>query len=316
MKEPSLGGIIKLRSIASAPREVGTRLKRTCQLLTILYCLVCLAAVVAAQSTVAVMPFEGHEIRNWYIDRTQMITGITESLTDRLAELDGVRVVERGRLLQIIQEQDFGYSGRVDPFSAAEIGRLLGADLLLMGTVTAIEMSESGGIQFGPLKAKGTTAKVNLSLRVVDTETGEIMGSVQSHGKHSGASFSVSDLMGLSFASDAFKDSVLGQAVSKSVSELVDKFEEMSAQWSIQSEGLAGNILAVVGDKYVINLGSIHEVSRGDRFAVYELVRVAGIAKPVEIPMGTLRVISVDEEASVAESEDEVFEVGYVVRKQ
>ncbi|NMB45963.1 MAG: hypothetical protein GX998_06060 [Firmicutes bacterium] len=290
--------------------------KRTYLVLVILSCLICFPTIAAAQSTVAVMPFEGHEIRNWYIDRDQMITGITESLTDRLAELEGVRVVERGRLLQIIQEQDFGYSGRVDLLSAAEIGRLLGADLLVMGTVTAIDMNESGGIQLGPIGARSTTARVNLSARIVNTETGEIIGSVQSSGKHSGASISVHNLMGVSFQSDTFKNSVLGQALTKSVSELVEEFEEVYAKWDAPGEELAGNILAVIEDKYVLNLGSVHGVTRGDRFAVFQLVKVAGLSSPVEIPMGSLRIISVDAEASVAEAEDAVFEVGYVVRKQ
>ncbi|NLK08240.1 MAG: hypothetical protein GX316_06010 [Firmicutes bacterium] len=282
----------------------------------VLFCLIFLSTAAAAQNTVAVMPFEGKEIRNWYLDRSQMIAGITEALTDRLAELESVKVVERGRLHEIIEEQDFGQSGRVDTFTAAEIGRLLGADFLIMGTVTAIEVSEAGGIQFGPLRAQGTTAKVNLSMRVVATETGEILGSAQSSGKHLGASFRVSDLMGLSFASEAFKDSVLGQALTKSVEELVERFEEMYVNWDADSIDLVGNIVAIVGDKYILNLGQVHQINRGDRFSVYQMVDVPGIAKPVEIPMGTLRVISVDEEASVAESENADFEVGYIVHKE
>lgn len=270
-----------------------------------------------AQTKIAIMPFEGTEIRDWYIDRQQMISGITEALTDHVATLDGVTVVERSRLDQIMREQDFGRSGRVDTMSAAEIGRLLGADILILGTVQTLSLQETGGIQISFLAAKGSKATIGLSIRMVNAETGVILGSIQATGTHTGASFAVNQLHGVSFYSESFKNSTLGKALDKAVEELAQKFDEEYHTYVLKPKReLVGNILAIVGDRYVVNLGARHDVKRGDRFEVFETIRVKGIAAPVEVPVGKMRIISVDPQACVGESEDGVFEEGYVVRKQ
>ena len=61
------------------------------------------------------------------------------------SECDWLKVIERTRMEQILTEQHFGYSGRVDTFTAAEIGRLLGADVLVLGTVNVLEQKRGRG---------------------------------------------------------------------------------------------------------------------------------------------------------------------------
>ena len=248
-----------------------------------------------AKFTAAVLPFEGTEIRDF--GRDQVIKGITESLTDRLSECDWLKVIERTRMEQILTEQHFGYSGRVDTFTAAEIGRLLGADVLVLGTVNVLEQKEGGGVKAGLVILRGSTARVELSARLVDVNTGVILGSVQGSGTETGLSFAVEDFYGISFSSQAFKDSLLGKALAEAVEDLAASFDDAFRDLELDTEPLVGNILAVVGDKYVLNLGAVHNVKRGDRFAVSQVVRVAGLTKPVEVPVGTLRAISVEEEA-------------------
>ncbi len=230
-------------------------------LLAVLLFLLLLPSQVLAKPVVAVMSFEGAEVRDWYLDREQMIKGITESLTDYLADLDEISVVERARLDQIMEEQDFGQSGRVDTLSAVEIGRLLGADLLILGTVHGLELKESAGIQIGRFGAKGTSAKVDLSMRIVDVKTGVILGSLQAASSKTGASIGVKNLYGISFYSDTFKNSVLGKAIDEATQELVNEFSAQADNFKLETSDLAGSILAVVGDKYVLNLGAPHNVT-------------------------------------------------------
>lgn len=260
----------------------------------------------ANTTTVAVMTFEEGQIRNWYIDRRQMVDGITETFTDRLGELEGTAVVERSRLQQVISEQDLVRSGRVDSYTAAEAGRLLGARLLVLGTVTELDVQDAGQISLGALTVKGSTARVGLTARVVDVESGEILGSLSAQGQHTGASFSLRNFRGINFSSNTFRESVLGQAVTKAVDSLLEEFQENQAKWTLPGEladGPVGQLLAVVGNRYIINLGRNHGVEQYDRFQVYQLVEVEGLVQPVEVPLGTLRIISVDPEAAVGEIE-------------
>lgn len=297
---------------------------RTFKLLFLLTatCVVLCTSLFASTVTIAIMPFEGAiGIRSWYIDRAQMITGVTESFTDHMAEVlrrEGIfSVVERSRLEQILKEQNLVYTSRVDQYTAVRVGQLLGAKLIILGTITDLTLQEAGRIQIGILQVKGELARVSLSARIVDVETGVILGSIQSAGDHLGAAIDVSKFAGISFSSSTFRNSVLGKAVDKSIEGLAYEFNIRSDSWKGDPEaiGPSGMIVAIVGDRYIVNLGTPHGIVLHDRLHVFELVTVAGLTMPVEVPLGTLRVISVSEEASVCESEEGIFDIGNTVRK-
>ncbi len=86
---------------------------------------------------------------------------ISESITDKmitqLVNLKRFRVIERSAIDKVIKEQDFGMSDMVDLQAAAKVGKLAGADAIVIGSINI----EPG------------FAKV--SARVVDTETAETM---------------------------------------------------------------------------------------------------------------------------------------------
>lgn len=61
---------------------------------------------------------------------------IPEELTTRLFQTGEFQVVERQLLNKVLQEQKLGMSGMIDASSAAQIGKLLGVDAIVTGTVT------------------------------------------------------------------------------------------------------------------------------------------------------------------------------------
>ncbi len=98
-------------------------------------------------------------------------------------------VIERSRLEQVIQEQQLTMSGLLDQSQAVSLGRLLGVDAIVMGKVT-YSSQEQNFTETRTYKNKGQkftkkvpckkrTASVTVSLRVVGTESGEILGSTQ-----------------------------------------------------------------------------------------------------------------------------------------
>lgn len=62
---------------------------------------------------------------------------IQEGLTTALLK-DGVSVVERSQLDQLLAEQKLGYSGLIDLASAKRLGVLLGADSIILGTLRGL----------------------------------------------------------------------------------------------------------------------------------------------------------------------------------
>ncbi len=83
--------------------------------------------------------------------------GLQQILITELARNGSMRVVERSRLNELIQEQDLGASGRVDPNTAAQVGKLVGAKFIVLGGFVDF---------FGDFR---------IDARIVDVETGELV---------------------------------------------------------------------------------------------------------------------------------------------
>jgi len=104
---------------------------------------------------IAVLPFENTAGSN----PESLGAYLTEKVTNLFyAERVGL-VVERTYLKKVIDEIALGYSGPFDPLSLKEIGHLLNADTLIVGSYTRL--------------ANGTT---EVMARAVSVETGEIVG--------------------------------------------------------------------------------------------------------------------------------------------
>lgn len=130
--------------------------------------LVALGALAASSATaqqrpdtrpgIAVLPFDnggsyGQDKENF--DALQK--GIAGMLISELAANPGARVVEREQVQRILDEQNLGASGRVDPQTAARVGKLVGARYMVMGTFIDF---------YGDFR---------VDTRLVDTETGEVI---------------------------------------------------------------------------------------------------------------------------------------------
>ncbi len=83
---------------------------------------------------------------------------LSEELITRLFLTRKFDVIERQLLNQIISEQKLGMTGLIDDESAIAIGKILGVDAIVSGTITDF----------------GTDLKVNA--RIISTETGKVFG--------------------------------------------------------------------------------------------------------------------------------------------
>ena len=88
-----------------------------------------------------------------------------EAFSTNLLQLKGYSVIDRGALDQLIKEQKLTQTGVIDQEKAVEIGKLLGAEGVVLGTVT--EYIPRNYLLFPP-------AKVSLNARLINTRTGEV----------------------------------------------------------------------------------------------------------------------------------------------
>jgi curli biogenesis system outer membrane secretion channel CsgG len=89
-------------------------------------------------------------------------------------------VLEREHIKEVMQEQDFGASGRVKRETAAPIGELEGAQLLIRGSVTEFEPNCKGG---AVLIVAAKQACVTINLRIVDAKTGRVVNATTVEGR-------------------------------------------------------------------------------------------------------------------------------------
>ncbi len=104
---------------------------------------------------------------------------LASMLTNELAGTNSFTMVERSKLEPVLAEQDLADYGRVRPGTGAEVGKLTGAQYLVLGTVTAFESKTKGtggGIGYKGLRLGGKKdeAYLAIDLRVVDSTTGEV----------------------------------------------------------------------------------------------------------------------------------------------
>lgn len=90
--------------------------------------------------------------------------GLAQMLIGDVAQAANVQVVERARMKALLEEQKLGRSGKVDPATAARVGKLLGARFLVLGNYFDLASS------------------IRIDARVVEVETGKILRAVGATG--------------------------------------------------------------------------------------------------------------------------------------
>ena len=83
-------------------------------------------------------------------------TGLSDMMMNAMLNSGCFRVVERERMNDILKEQGLGISGAGDEATFAQVGKQLGAQLLVMGTITEFTENESGGGGGGGGLLRGT----------------------------------------------------------------------------------------------------------------------------------------------------------------
>ena len=170
-------------------------------------------------------------------------------------------------------EQDFGASGRTAKGKkTAQIGRMTPAQLLVRGSITHVQDntgSGGGGLNFKGISIGGSKgeAELNVTIYLVDSETGQVKASTDVIGKSGRKGFTLgyhgSELGGLTGNVGGQKKDNVGKAAEDAVGQAV--------QFLIQQlEGIPweGTIVLAKGDKFVVNRGSREGVQVGTKFKV------------------------------------------------
>lgn len=241
--------------------------------------------------------------------------GISNLITNQLVK-DGTYVlVERSKIDAILAEQNLGKSDRLEPTTAAQIGRLLGVDAVLMGSVTQFTVEDqSNDVSVGGFfglggKQKKQLANVQISTRLVATATGEILTAAEGTGQadKSGGGGSI---FGVSASTGGDSSNrLLGEASKKAVEQIVSQLVSVAPKLAALPETLptAEPVIAdITGKAVTLNKGG------SDGFRPGMVLSVERVIKEIKDPetgkllrrqtqtVGRLQLTQVDPTSSVA----------------
>jgi curli biogenesis system outer membrane secretion channel CsgG len=262
--------------------------------------------------------------------------GISDLLIAQLLDGGEYRVIERSALDKILKEQNFSNSDRANPATAAKIGGLLGVDAMIIGDITAFGNddkhyggSSAGcavwhGCGVGGLGISKKKVIVEITARMVDVNTGEILASVTGRGEveKSGVTGGGGGNNGWSggggqfdMGSSNFQQSAIGQATKQSVAQVATGLDTkasvippptvVAAPVAPPPPPLDGVIADASTADVILNVGSKEGVKIGDSLNVMREGKVikdpvtGKVLRIMETPIGTLSVTSVDPDSSI-----------------
>jgi curli biogenesis system outer membrane secretion channel CsgG len=253
--------------------------------------------------------------------------GISDLLVNQLVNDGTYHVIERNALDKILKEQNFSNSDRADATTAAKIGRVLGVDAIITGNITQFGRDDKtqsvGGSALshwgakyglGNVGSKKSKAVVEVTARLIDVNTAEILASVNGHGE---SQRSDTNLLGgggdwgsgggghLDMGSSNFGQTIIGEAVKQAVSDLGTKLDAKAESLPHETVKINGLVADATGNTLIINIGSKAGIKVGDRFAISRVTRVVKdpvTGKPLRSiaeTIGQIQITSVDEDSAV-----------------
>ena len=290
------------------------------------------ASAEAQKKRVAVMNFDyatvQTDVQAIFGTNKDIGAGITDLLVDKLVS-DGVfSVIERKELDKIIKEQNFSNSDRADASSAAKIARILGVDAMIIGSITQFGRDDhstkigggavgglTGRFGIGGIKKTEANAIVQITARIIDTSTAEILASASGKGESqrkgtglvgAGGNAWNEGGAGIDMKASNFANTIIGEATNKAVEDLGAKLDAKATTLPTVTVQVSGVIADAADDgTLIINVGSKSGLKVGDKLTVKHPVRpikdptTGKTLRMIEDTLGTMVVTQVDEGSAV-----------------
>ncbi len=251
--------------------------------------------------------------------------GIADMIVDRLVNGGVYSVIERKSLDKILAEQNFSNSDRADASTAARLGRILGVDAIVIGSITQFGRDDKttnyGGFGrvtdkygIGGIGKRESKAVVGISARLVSTETAEVLASATGNGQSSRSGTALLGAGGSSTAaaggnydmrSSNFANTILGEATAKAVTDLSKQLEGNAARLPTVVVKIEGLVADVNGNSIILNIGSRAGIKIGDRLPVRRVTRTVTdpatgkVLRKITDIVGELTITEADESSAV-----------------
>jgi TolB-like protein len=128
--------------------------------------LVCANETKPDTRTIAIMEFDNFSVGEYKENLGDLSKGLADFFEYDFSKFPGMKIVERDKLDYLLREAKLSEEGKIDPATAVRVGKMLGAQLMVFGSITQLD---------------GKNAR--MVVRVVDVETSEIITTADREGK-------------------------------------------------------------------------------------------------------------------------------------
>lgn len=289
-----------------------------------------MTSVASAQDKkrIAVLDFDYGTVRSAvqaYFGTDQDVgKGISLLLEQKLVQDGKYRVIDRNAMDKILKEQNFSNSDRADASTAAKIGRILGVNAIITGSITQFGRDDKhegvGGGGYGLGKwgiggvgKKESKAVVNVTAKIIDINTAEILAVATGTGESKRGGFTMGGGGGgwsgggggqLDMGSSNFANTILGEAVNASVASLGQQLDDKADSLPTEKISVSGLVADVTGNTLILNVGTKAGVRVGDHLGVFRKGKeirdpaTGKVLKVMETKLGDVTITQADDSSS------------------
>ncbi len=127
---------------------------------------------------------------------------VEDSVTNEIVNMGGAKIFTRNELKKVLEEQKFQMSGLADDRTLVQLGKLAGVKYIVTGSVNNVDLKwvsleevrgaakrvvgglVGAAIAIAAEQQEGWNISADITLRIIDVETGEIVFSKIANGKH------------------------------------------------------------------------------------------------------------------------------------
>lgn len=116
--------------------------------------------------TIAIMEFDNYSVGKYQEELGFVTKGLADFFEVDFAKISSLRVIERDKIEFILDELKLSETGMVSSSTAIKVGKLLGAQIMIFGSVTQLD-----------------SRKAKMLIKAVKVETSEIIAAVDKEGR-------------------------------------------------------------------------------------------------------------------------------------
>ena len=251
--------------------------------------------------------------------------GITDLLITGLVKDGTFSIIERQALQKLETEQNFSNSQRADSTSAAKLGKLLGVAAIIVGSITQFGNDTKkvglgggggswGGYGLGGVGHSNSKANVGITARIVNVDTGEILGVAEGAGTSARSSTSLLGGGGhgwsngngnVDFGSSNFQETIIGETTKMAVDKLTVDVISNAPKIGVRTITVEGLVAAVDGGQVILNVGKKAGVNVGDQLEVVRVTKeikdpeTGNVIRRLTSSIGIIKATDVDDTSAV-----------------